>query len=434
MPDSNRKTSLLETDESWLDVHEGSGYLHPDRVAPDPNQPREHIRDIGFQELCISVKDKGIRNPVIVTPTIKAPWVELADEDNHLTLVTVSGHRRLAAATKVGLQSVPVIVRIYKSEAEYESDALLLNALHADLAAMEEARYFDRMLKKGVHTLASISSAYGKNSTSFVYGRIQLVKLSPKLQAMLDPSLGKANKIQVSVATALGKSEVPTKEEVLGIIAYYGVTSDPAEVDLAKLFASGNDDQKRFFLQDLLLDIATRHAHNNVQNMIKIISGETIKLESYQSGGLGAQRAPRGLLVTKLPSKLRRFLSLMDSDTPLQWDQSTVDRYAYNQPALDIDEVVNALNQRSYDLHDLAETIKESAASKPHATPHVDAMIKTSYTSFGGEVMVDKIVPRTLYVQLWEAGKLKFQLDGTEKPPNLPTLEEVQKILAARGQ
>src|SRR5512147_1020024 len=78
----------------------GVSLVAVDRIAPNPRQPRSHMRAEELQELTASVKEHGVLQPLIVTP---------ADVEGQYVLI--AGERRLRAARLAGLSSVPVIVR-----------------------------------------------------------------------------------------------------------------------------------------------------------------------------------------------------------------------------------------------------------------------------------------------------------------------------------
>jgi ParB family chromosome partitioning protein len=88
-------------------------------------QPRRYFDDAALQDLVISVQQHGILQPLLVRP-LKDSGYEV-----------VAGERRLRAAQKAGLSSVPVIVRDL-NEREALQVALLENLQREDLNPVEE--------------------------------------------------------------------------------------------------------------------------------------------------------------------------------------------------------------------------------------------------------------------------------------------------------
>ena len=69
-----------------------------DEIIPNELQPRKYFDDEKLEELSESIKEKGIIQPIVVTKTT----------DKYEIIV---GERRWRAAKKVGLETLPVIVR-----------------------------------------------------------------------------------------------------------------------------------------------------------------------------------------------------------------------------------------------------------------------------------------------------------------------------------
>ena len=72
--------------------------LSPDKLAPFQNHPYQVREDATLSELMESIRVHGVLSPLLARP--KGDGYEL-----------VSGHRRRLAAQKLGLKTVPVLVR-----------------------------------------------------------------------------------------------------------------------------------------------------------------------------------------------------------------------------------------------------------------------------------------------------------------------------------
>ncbi len=73
-------------------------HLSPDKLAPFQNHPYQVREDAALSELMESIRTHGVLSPLLARP--KGESYEL-----------VSGHRRRLAAQKLGLKTVPVLVR-----------------------------------------------------------------------------------------------------------------------------------------------------------------------------------------------------------------------------------------------------------------------------------------------------------------------------------
>ena len=79
-------------------ITETTQYYLLRNVHPRAEQPFQVRDDEEMQELVESIRMNGVLNPLIVTP--RRGGYEI-----------VSGHRRYAACQKLGVESIPVIVR-----------------------------------------------------------------------------------------------------------------------------------------------------------------------------------------------------------------------------------------------------------------------------------------------------------------------------------
>lgn len=142
--------------------------------------------DLGdLEELTASIKAVGILEPVVVTRNGKR--YEL-----------VLGHRRLKAAKKAGLQSVPAVVRDVAPEARTELQ-LIENLHRADLPPLDEARAYQRLVDEYGYSQREIADAVGR-AQSHVAKRLALLALPPPAAKALD-----SGKINIQEAQELTK-------------------------------------------------------------------------------------------------------------------------------------------------------------------------------------------------------------------------------------
>src|SRR6266542_4427698 len=136
-------------------------------LRPNPLNPRRRLDTADIDQLAASIvahaAHGGILQPLLITP------------DG----TVVAGHRRLAAARRVGLADVPVIVRALSAIAQIEIQ-LTENLQRSDLSPIEEARAYSHLLDAGA-TLASIARAVGVPA-SRVRDRLALLDLDVSVQ------------------------------------------------------------------------------------------------------------------------------------------------------------------------------------------------------------------------------------------------------------
>ncbi len=157
-------------------------------ILPDPNQPRTTFNEDRLQDLVVSVRAKGVMQPVIVRST---------PEGFRIT----TGGRRVAAAKLAGIKEIPCIIRDTTDE-----EALILqvveNLQRENLTPVEEANAIKRLLNSGL-TQEEVSKQIGK-SQSYVSQSQKLLTL-PK--SILEEA--KAAKISKDQLLQLTKAENP---------------------------------------------------------------------------------------------------------------------------------------------------------------------------------------------------------------------------------
>jgi len=145
-----------------------------DLVSANPDQPRKVFEDKELTELCDSIKEFGIIQPIIVK------------RDNKGMYQVIAGERRLRAATLAGLKKIPAIVR----EADEKDSALLAlveNVQRENLSYIEEAFAYRRLMEEYGLTQAEIAKRVGKQQST-ISNKIRILSLPPDIQKVLAES------------------------------------------------------------------------------------------------------------------------------------------------------------------------------------------------------------------------------------------------------
>lgn len=159
------------------DVVEGViTYIDVRKIEPHPHNPRKDVGDV--YELAESIKANGIMQNLTVVP-----WFADNDELDPEGKVNgwyraLIGHRRLAAARKAGLKTVPCVIARNLTLNEQVAIMLAENMQRSDLTEYEEAEGFQMMLDLG-DTVDSISEKTGF-SKSTIYRRTKPMGYSDK--------------------------------------------------------------------------------------------------------------------------------------------------------------------------------------------------------------------------------------------------------------
>lgn len=131
-------------------------------IRKNPYQPREKFDTSKMDELAKTIKETGVVQPLLVRR--KGTIYEL-----------ISGERRLRAAEKAGLTSVPCIVKSV-SDREMLEMALVENLQREDLNPVEEAQAYKTLHEKFGLTHDEIAKRVGKDRAT-ITNRIRLLKL-----------------------------------------------------------------------------------------------------------------------------------------------------------------------------------------------------------------------------------------------------------------
>lgn len=160
-----------------------------EHLEPNPDQPRRLFEKAAIDELAVSIKARGLLQPILVRP--KGETYEI-----------VAGERRWRAAQKAQLHKVPVVIRELTDE-EAAEIALIENVQRVDLNPIEEAEAYHRLVDAFGRTQDEIAKAVGK-SRSHVANIMRLTKLSDKARAALS-----SGEISMGHARALLSADDP---------------------------------------------------------------------------------------------------------------------------------------------------------------------------------------------------------------------------------
>lgn len=141
-------------------------------IQPNPHQPRLEFNELELQDLSQSIQTHGILQPLILTP---------AEEPGRYYLI--AGERRLRAAERAGLQSVPAIVRTASDQERLEL-ALIENIQRTDLSPLEAAEAYKNLEENFNLTHEEIAKRVGKNRSS-ITNTMRLLKLPEIVQKAL---------------------------------------------------------------------------------------------------------------------------------------------------------------------------------------------------------------------------------------------------------
>ncbi|HOI85038.1 MAG TPA: ParB/RepB/Spo0J family partition protein [Acholeplasmataceae bacterium] len=156
-------------------------------IKPNPFQPRRIFDEDKINELAQSIKEHGVFQPIILK-RVKHGYI------------IVSGERRYRAALKVGLKTIPSIIRQYE-ESKVAEIALAENLQRENLTPIEEAEAYKIVMRSLNLTQSELAEKVGK-SRSHVTNTLGLLNLPQEVQQLL-----LTNAISMGHARALSKLE-----------------------------------------------------------------------------------------------------------------------------------------------------------------------------------------------------------------------------------
>jgi ParB family chromosome partitioning protein len=155
-----------------IPFREGLAQIPIGQINPNPYQPRKVFNEASIEELARSVREHGIIQPLVVSRT--------ADSRYRL----IAGERRLRAAQRAGLQSVPAVIKELMKDGDALQIALVENIQREDLNPMEEAAAYHQLHNEFGLTQEEISRRVGKERST-IANFLRLLRLPDRVKKLL---------------------------------------------------------------------------------------------------------------------------------------------------------------------------------------------------------------------------------------------------------
>ena len=148
-----------------------------EKIRANPNNPRRFFSDSELEDLCNSIKEHGIVQPILVRP---ARGEDLGGAEYEI----IAGERRWRASQKAAIHEVPIIIRDVEDKQALEL-AIIENVQRSDLNAVEEALGYQQLIDEYDYTQNDLAQVIGK-SRSHVANTLRLLKLPPNVQSLVN--------------------------------------------------------------------------------------------------------------------------------------------------------------------------------------------------------------------------------------------------------
>ncbi|MGB9680672.1 MAG: ParB/RepB/Spo0J family partition protein [Minisyncoccia bacterium] len=154
-------------------------YIETEKIKPNPLQPRKIFSEESIEELAQSIREYGILEPLIVTRIEKEN-----EQGTTVEYQLISGERRLLAAKKLGLPTVPVIIKKPLEERKKLELALIENIQREDLDPISKAQAFYKLMNDFSLTQQELAEKLGK-SRELIANTLRLLQLPLEAQNAL---------------------------------------------------------------------------------------------------------------------------------------------------------------------------------------------------------------------------------------------------------
>lgn len=171
-------------------------------ITPNPRQPRSIFDAEELNELAASIREHGVIQPLIISP---------GEAPNQFILI--AGERRLIAAKKAGLETVPAILRD-SSEQDRLELALIENVQRSDLSALETAEAYRQLTDEFNLSHGEIAKRVGKSRVS-ITNTLRLLNLPPSVLEALSAEKISEGHARALLALSSAKAQAAALQTVL---------------------------------------------------------------------------------------------------------------------------------------------------------------------------------------------------------------------------
>ncbi len=165
---SVKKSNLpaqIESDEN------GTLWIDPHLLKPNPHQPRQIFDDDALNELAASIREHGVVQPIVI------------EDAGDGTFFIIAGESRTRASILAEQKKVPVQLRKFNDEKKLEI-ALIENIQRSDLNPIEEAQAYYNLMQLGGLNQDEVAKKVGKGRPT-VANALRLLKLPEDMQNSL---------------------------------------------------------------------------------------------------------------------------------------------------------------------------------------------------------------------------------------------------------
>ncbi len=246
-----------------------------DEVVGSPYQPRTIFDEEKIEELCQTIRTHGVIQPIVVR--LRGGRYEI-----------IAGERRWRAVRKLGLTTVPAIVREF-NDSQAASIALIENLQREGLTAIEEAAAYEKLLEMHKLTQESLAQRLGK-SQSTIANKLRLLQLPEEVKQTLMKR--EITERHARALLSLGSEELQLKVLKEIVEKELNVKQTEARVAFYKEAVQAKKSKRVSYTKDVRL------ALNTIRQSIDMVSGSGMDIQTTE-----ADQGDHYEIVIRIPKK-----------------------------------------------------------------------------------------------------------------------------------
>ncbi len=230
-------------------------------ITPNRYQPRTVFDDARIDELALTIRTHGLIQPIVVRQY----------EDDKYEII--AGERRFRAATKLGWEKVPAIIKNL-NDTETASVALIENLQREELTAIEEAVAYQKLIELHNLTQEALAQRLGKGQST-IANKLRLLKLPEEIKSAL---------LEKSITERHARALIPLKNEelqlkVLQEIVEKQLNVKQTEERIAKLLEEAKPKRKA---KQKAVSRDTRIAMNTIRQSLQMVTESGLNVNSEE--------------------------------------------------------------------------------------------------------------------------------------------------------
>lgn len=233
-------------------------------VLPNRFQPRIKFNEDSINELCKSIKEHGVIQPIVVRA--------MGDKYE-----IIAGERRYKASLLAGKQTIPAVITELNDKDSAEV-ALIENVQRKDLTPIEEAISYKKILDMGYLTQEELATKLGKTQST-VANKLRLLNLDEEVQeAVLEEKISERH-----ARSLLKLSNMSEQRQMLNKIIENRLTVRKTDEEIVQLLTDSNSSDTEESGSENMLIPSNDIEDKEIDNPFRIMPIISDKIPTFDS-------------------------------------------------------------------------------------------------------------------------------------------------------